>query len=518
MTAPAMAHDACMGTGRMTNNFAACPYPPTKHQLVGIQKIVNEPYVFVTDEMGFGKTKQLIDAAHVLFQQDKIDRVLVICPAPVKHVWHDPELGQLSEHAWSGVHNHVELYHKRPRAWHTGPADQRALHWIITNYEFIRMGLKSRSRYLPDRLVFLQQQCGPRTLLVLDESSAVKNARALQTRACMYLRKECTRVVLMSGTPIAHSPLDLLSQGNLLHPSILSDRPGEYTNLIQFRNRYATMGGFQYKQIVEWRNLDDLQQRFAPHTLRRLKKDCLDLPPKLKSVTLTATLTPATWKLYKKMRDDMIVWLQDDDVSVAQQAITKVVRLAQLTSGHLGGLEIAGVEKTSSEKLDLVIEWVQEQLDLDPHFKAVIWSRFRYDVDRLAEGLEALPVTVGKLWGGNSTADREATLSLLHPHSAKADEAAIVVGTQSTGSMGITLAAAATVVYVSNDFSLNVRVQSEDRNHRPGQTRPVSYFDVVATGPDGQKTIDHLVLKALRKKQNLADLTASAWVDALQQE
>ena len=478
-----MAHGVCMGTGRMTN-FAACPYPPTKHQLVGIQKIVDEPYVFVTDEMGFGKTKQLIDAAHVLFQQDKIDRVLVICPAPVKHVWHDPELGQLSEHAWAGVHNYVELYHKRPRAWHTGPADQRALHWIITNYEFIRMGLKSRSRYLPDRLVFLQQQCGPRTLLVLDESSAVKNARALQTRACMYLRKECSRVVLMSGTPIAHSPLDLLSQGNLLHPSILSDRPGEYTNLIQFRNRYATMGGFQYKQIV----------------------------------TLTATLTPATWKLYKKMRDDMIVRLQDDDVSVAQQAITKVVRLAQLTSGHLGGLEIAGVEKTSSEKLDLVLGWVKEQLELDPSFKAVIWSRFRYDVDRLAEGLEAFPVTVGKLWGGSSTADREATLSLLHPHSAKADEAAIVVGTQSTGCMGITLAAAATEVYVSNDFSLNVRVQSEDRNHRPGQTRPVSYFDVVATGPDGQKTIDHLVLKALRKKQNLADLTASAWVDALQQE
>ena len=182
------------------------PLPPDQAPACGIQKIVDEPYVFVTDEMGFGKTKQLIDAAHLLFQQDKIDRVLVICPAPVKHVWHDPELGQLAEHAWAGVHNHVELYHKRPRAWHTGPSDQRALHWVITNYEFIRMGLKSRSRYLPDRLVFLQQQCGPRTLLVLDESSAVKNARARQTRACMYLRKECTRVVLMSGTPIAQMP------------------------------------------------------------------------------------------------------------------------------------------------------------------------------------------------------------------------------------------------------------------------------------------------------------------------
>ena len=87
----------------------------------------------------------------------------------------------------------------------------------------------------------------------------------------------------------------------MLHPSILSDRVGEYTNLLQFRSRYCDMGGFQGKQVIRFRNLEDLQARLKPHTLRRLKKDCLDLPPKLAPVPLTVTLTPATWKLYKTM-------------------------------------------------------------------------------------------------------------------------------------------------------------------------------------------------------------------------
>ena len=94
-----------------------------------------------------------------------------------------------------------------------------------------------------------------------------------------------------------------------------------------------------------------------------------------------------------------------------------------------------------------------------------------------------------------------------------------MVGTQQTGAFGITLAAASTVIYLNNPFSLNIRLQSEDRVHRPGQTgKAVSYFEIVAEGPRGQRTIDHLIHKALRDKRELAEWTASAWRDALQEQ
>ena len=495
-------------------NLTACPLTPTAHQVTAIQKIVAEPYVFLTDEMGMGKSKSVIDAASVLHAQHKIDTVIIVAPASVKAVWLDPELGQLATHGWPTIANTITHYHARRQQWLMGRGDP--LLWIVTNYEYIRQGIKGRSRYLPPALETLMTQCSDRTLLVLDESTAVKTGRAHQTRACLGLRKRCGRVVLMTGTPIAHSPMDLLSQANMLHPSILSDRPGEYTNLLQFRARYCDMGGFQGKQVINFRNLEDLQARLKPHTLRRLKKDCLDLPPKLAPVPLTVTLTPTTWTLYKTMRDHAIVEL-GGEVSVAAQAVTKLIRLSQLTSGFLGGLAGTKTEQTGSEKIDFLLSWLKERLTEDPTFKVVIWTQFRADVERLRDALHALPMEVGTLWGASKAQERQHALRLLHPSTAP-EGAAVVVGTPQTGAMGITLAAASCVVYLNNAYSLNIRQQSEDRTHRPGQTRAVSYFDVLAEGPAGQRTIDHIVLKALREKRELADWTASAWLEALKEQ
>ena len=498
-------------------DFSACPFPPTKHQIAGIEKIVNDPYVFLTDEMGMGKSKQIIDAASILFQHGVINKVLIVTTAATKSVWSDHELGQIVTHGWRTILNLVSVYHRRTRSFCFGQTQDDLLDWHVTNYEYIRRGLKGRSRYIPQRLQDLREWCDPQTLLVLDESSAVKSSRALQTRACKWLRNTCGRVVLLTGTPIAHSPLDLLSQANMLHPSILSDRPGEPMNLLQFRAKYCVMGGYQGKQILEFRNLEDLQERLRPFTLRRLKKDCLDLPPKLAPVTLTATLTPQSWKLYKEMRDHAIVELSGE-VSVAQQAVTKLTRLSQLTSGFLGGFGFEKIQETGSEKITVLVDWLSQRLEEDPAFKVVIWTQFRADVERVAEKLTSLPMTVGRLWGENSSQEREEVLRLLHPSTTPQDAVA-VVGTPQTGAFGITLAAASTMVYLNNAYSLNIRLQSEDRIHRPGQTgSAVNYFEIAAEGPKGQRTIDHIVLKALRQKRELADWTASAWLDELQQQ
>lgn len=539
-------------------DLSFCRLTPYQHQIIGIKHIIEHPFCGLFDEMGAGKTKQTIDAAQLLFKMGLIDQVLIVAPASVRGVWFDRELGELEKHLNRDIRSTITEFHAKSRTWTFGASTGPELKWMVTNYEFIRAS---------NRLKELLPFCTERTLLVLDESSAVKNIKADQTVACLELRQRCGRVLLLNGTPIANNPGDLYAQCELMDPSVLSCR-----SYFVFRSRYAIMGGFQNKQIIDWTNLDDLQQRIAPYVLRRLKTDCLDLPPKLPPVIIQATLSVATWKMYVEMRDEMVAWLSNSTVSVAGQAIVKAMRLAQLTSGFLGGVEasedpgdgelfearpawLPSVEPVAQpefvaptqsslavevgrEKLDAILEWHAAQMALKPDLKILIWCRFRPQAERLAEELKkAYPtMPVGMIIGGQSEdkykverdksvrthtlikeGDRGKALRLLDPRTAPEGPVA-VVGTEATGNMGLNLTAADTVLYASNDYSLKIRLQSEDRVHRPGQTKPVHYFDMVAVGPKGQKTVDHVVIKALRGKLDLATLTTSAWISTLRDE
>jgi SWI/SNF-related matrix-associated actin-dependent regulator of chromatin subfamily A-like protein 1 len=510
-------------------DFTRCRIVPYQHQRVGIEALISHPYFFLADEMGAGKTKQVIDAAQYLYTLGRVRRVLVISPAAVRGVWFDQELGELAKHLWLDCSNLVMEYHSNIRAWVHAPQastpDSR-LEWYITNYDYIRSRVqynKRSKKVVLDPL--LDKICQPDTLLVLDESSAVKNHKAKQSKACLWIRNRCGRVWLLNGTPIANNPLDMYAQGRIMHLNVTGHK-SYYTFKAKYAITIMTDAGFP--KIVGWQNLEDLQRRFAPYILRRLKEDCLDLPKKLPSVPLTATLSPATWKRYTTMRDELCVWLNEHDVSTAPQAGVKVMRLAQIVSGFLGGVEPSllddpddttivhegPIQHFSHEKLDTFMQWLDQQLENDPKFKVVVWARFRAELTMLMERLVMRKLHTGSIHGNQSRQAREDAIRLLDPRTTP-DGPVVVGGIPEAGGMGLTLTAAHVVVYLSNGFSLKTRLQSEDRVHRPGQTRAVSYFDFIAQGPQGQKTIDHLIQQVLRNKLDVATWTSSAWVSAL---
>src|SRR4051812_16934842 len=150
----------------MDINLERCNPFPYKHQIEGITRLVHEPWFALFDEMGAGKTLQVIIAAQILFEAGLIDRVLVVCPAPVRSVWFDPIFGELKKHLWSDVPVWVTEYHARRRRWDQGTPrpDGRVLRWVISNYDFMR---------LEPRRAEIMKIISRRTLLVLDESSAV---------------------------------------------------------------------------------------------------------------------------------------------------------------------------------------------------------------------------------------------------------------------------------------------------------------------------------------------------------
>lgn len=485
-------------------------YKPFKHQTIGTDLLVKNPIFALFDEMGLGKTKTCIDAAQMLFTKNIINKVLIISPAAVRSVWFDEDLGELAKHLWSNVSSRITEFHNQLQMWHYGPEDKNFLRWMVTNFEYVRNDIH--------RAVLLQI-CDKKTLLILDESSCVKNHKAKQSVACLKIRRKCGRIILLNGTPITQSPMDMFSQGKIMDPKILGC-PTQY----QFIARYAVKGGFKGKQIKSWRFLEDLQKRFKPYVIRRLKSECLDLPPKLEPVIYTIPLSQDTWNAYKEMRNEMITWLDEQTVSVAKQAITKILRLCQVTTGFIGGVHEIGdtcVQETREvgrEKLDFFLKWLNEQLEIQGDLKLLVWCRFRAELQRLLSELKEYPgLTLGSITGGQKREARKEALTLLDPATVPTGPV-VVVGSPQAGSLGLNLAAAHNVFYMSNDHSLKTRLQSMDRVHRPGQTYPVSYFDLMATGPKGERTVDHLILKALKTKEDLATWTTKAWVKELTDE
>lgn len=549
-------------------DFSRCRLVPFAHQKEDVQFLLENPYAFIASEMRTGKSKIVMDAAQMLFERDIIDKMIIVAPAPVRgHVWADKDVGQIAKHLWLDLHARVTEFHAPLRLWKHGPQEKPQFDIYVTNYEFIRS---------KTRLKQLLPATGSKTLLVLDESSFVKGPSTQQTQACMQLRYACGRVVLLNGTPLFHSPLDLFSQGNLLHPSILNCQ-----HVTLFKSRYAlqapvlgfggkpitkTVGKGKFtkeiiiKEITGWlpEGLEDLQRRFAPYTVRRLQAECLDLPPKLEPVTLQAGLSDVEWKYYKSMRDELVVWLQNDKVATSATAAIKALRLSQMTGGFLSGVEDSGINDPADTdlldsldfgnvftvqshptetrpilteervegaiaigraKLDVLLWFIERELERDPNLHLVSWSRFRAEALRAeSEVKKRFPhFETAVLMGDQKRSERAHALGLLHPETSPVGPC-YVAGIEGTGSFGLDMCAAHTCVTLSSGYSFGKSAQTLDRVYGPNQKFPIAYYNIVAVGPKGQKTIDHDILVARTTGEDIAHRTTSAWVKALKDD
>jgi hypothetical protein len=178
------------------------------------------------------------------------------------------------------------------------------------------------------------------------------------------------------------------------------------------------------------------------------------------------------------------------------------------------------LQEVGREKLDAALDLYAQHLAAEPNFKLVVWCRFKAELHRFVdEFIRRFPhVRIAVLEGGQNKTDRSIALRLLHPRTAIMEEPAVLAGTYGTGALGHNFTAAYMELDISYDYSLFKYLQKGKRIHRPGQTRPVSSYVMVATGPTGQKTIDHSIVKARKNKEDVADWTAKAWLDVLQSE
>ena len=327
------------------------------------------------------------------------------------------------------------------------------------------------------------------TLMVIDESTTIKNPSAKRTKSILSLAKEAKYRRIMTGSPVTKNPLDLFSQCYFLDPFHL-----DFSSYYAFRNRYAEMKtlhmhGRSIQVVDSYKNLDELAVQLKTFSYRVLKDDCLDLPDKI-FIKRQISLTPDQRKLYDQMKKQALAILEGK-VSSTQNALTQLMRLQQITCGHFTD-DNGSTQPVANNRITELMDILE-----DVEGKAIIWAHYQYDIKNIIKEIE-------KVYGPGSVVDYYG----LTPKEVRQDhiksfqddpKCRFFIGTPATGGYGITLTAANTVIYYSNGYDLEKRLQSEDRAHRLGQKKPVLYIDINA-----EDTVDEKIVKALRKKINIA--------------
>ena len=458
---------------------------PYEHQMKVLEKSWEQKYFALFMEMGTGKSKIAVDTIALLYQQKKIDAALIIAPKGVYHNW-----------VWKEIPTHMtdsveyDLLAWQPNITQkfknsfTDLCNSKKLKIFVMNVEGLSTTKGTNTaHWFTNRF--------PNSIIIVDESTTIKNRKASRTKNIIYVGAKCKYKRILTGSPITQSPMDLYSQCEFLSPTLLN-----FKSYYSFQARYAVLqkrnfGPRSIQQIVGFRKLEELNEKLDSFSSRTLKKDCLDLPDKV-FIRREVPLTPEQGKVYLQMSKLALAMFEDGQLSTTTNVLTQIVRLQQICCGFIKD-DDGAVREIKNDRLTELVNVCEEASG-----KVIIWATFVHDIVKISQELSEKfgSDSFVTFYGETPQAERQdAVNSFQDPTST----VRFFVGNSRTGGFGITLTEADTVIYYSNNYDLEVRLQSEDRAHRIGQTKSVTYVDLVSP-----KTVDEKVLKALKSKQNLA--------------
>ena len=464
----------------MNYKFKTKPY---KHQMTALEKSWNKETYAYFMEMGTGKTKVLIDNMSMLYDKGKIDGALIVAPKGVVKTWYEHEL---PTHLPNHIENVSVLW--QPNITKTQQEKleslfeiETALHILVMNVEAFSTdkGMKFASKFLNSH----------KTLMAIDESTTIKTPTAKRTKNIIQLGAHAKYRRIMTGSPVTKNPLDLYTQCYFLDPYLL-----DHASYYSFRNRYAIMKSMHVRgrtiQVVhKFQNLSELSDKLQLFSYRVLKEDCLDLPPK-NFTKRYIVLTSKQRKTYDQMKKTALATL-NGKVTSTMTVLTQLMRMHQITCGHFTA-DDGSTQLIPNNRITELMNVLEET-----EGKAIIWANYQRDITNIIESIikEYGPGSVVDYYGLTPQDERQENIKKFQ----KDKKCRFIVGTPQTGGYGITLTQANTVIYYSNGYDLEKRLQSEDRAHRIGQKKTVTYVDIIA-----EDTVDEKIVKALRNKINIA--------------
>ena len=438
-------------------------------------------------EMGLGKSKILLDNAALLFEEQKISGLLIVTPKGNLRNW---DIHEISKHLPERIERNVLVWQpNHTQRWTTAfkkmvkEDSTGTLNIFLVNVE--AFATVKACKFVEEFLVTHD------AMMVVDESTTIKNPRAKRTQHLIKLAPLADYRRILTGFPITKTPLDLYSQCYFLSPNLLG-----FSSYYAFRARYAItqarrMGRHSFQQIIGFQKLEELQESIKDFSMRKRKDECLDLPEKV-YVKRHVELTKEQKIAYGSMKKQALMILEDELFSTVN-ILTQLMRLQQIVAGSLRNEE--------GETIILKNNRIQTVLDLleETSGKVVIFAVFQTDIQELEKAIAEKfgSGSVASYYGKTPQDKRQVTIDKFQDPDS---ELRYFVSNPQTGGRGITLTEASTMIFYSNSYDLELRVQAEDRIHRIGQERSCTYIDLVSEG-----TVDERILQNLLNKVKISN-------------
>jgi SNF2 family DNA or RNA helicase len=425
--------------------------------------------------MGTGKTRAAAEALAAKMHAGELRFAVVLCPKRVMGTWAREidtwTRGSLRPVILEGATS------ERARAirelQETGTV-------LILNYEALRYpGMMGA-------LIGLLQRAP--TALIPDEMHRIRNPSAQQSKLTLKLASLAAWRVGLTGTPVIQGAHDVWSQWYAVD---LGQAFG--ANFVQFRREWFDVNPWTYEVQPRAGAEHAIGERMRARGLRYRKEDCLDLPPKLYE-TQEVEPTDEQARAYRQMRDELVATLNDpENPATAANQLTAIMRLAQITSGFLP-MEDGRVHVFAPNPKLLLLDELLDELLLDN--SVIVWCWYRHDVATLRARYARHHPSI--IQGGQTSADSEAQMARFQNRQTR-----LLIANQASGGLGISLTAASVAIYYSQNFSLEHRLQSEDRCHRAGSEihNRVTYIDLMMRG-----TVDEVIQQALARKLSVAEM------------
>ena len=460
---------------------------PFKHQQKAWEDSWAADYYALFMEMGTGKSKVAIDTIGALYKAKKVTAALILAPKGVYDNW---VKGEIPTHLPDDIERTVVRW--SPSNAKKFQEEMKEL--VYDKFEGLKvfvMNIEALSTPRGTKAAYMFLTKNPANIMVVDESTTIKNRKATRTKNVMILAKDAKYKRILTGSPVTKSPMDLYSQC-----FFLDERALGFNSYYAFQNRYALvqkrkMGTRAFQEIVGYRRLDELNVKLDNFSNRILKEECLDLPDKM-YIRRDVALTDEQKKMYIQMKKLALAQLENGELATTASVLTQIMRLQQICCGFLQP-DDGEIQTLDNNRMKELLEITDELQG-----KAIIWASYTHDIQQISDALRDRfgPDAVATYYGATPQDERQ---EIVNRFQDKESPLRFFVGQPRTGGYGITLTAANTVIYYSNSYDLEIRLQSEDRAHRIGQANKVTYIDLVS--PD---TIDEKILKALRGKIDLA--------------
>ncbi len=491
-----MHHETPESHARLPSGFVFTT-KPYKHQMEGVIYGLEHESFLLGDDQGLGKTKEIIDIAMCRKQTDGLKHCLIICGINGnKYNWADEVKIHSREDSWIlGTR-----FTKRPpiKMIEGSTKDKmedlnnipHQFFWI-TNIETLRGGSfkEKQGKRTVTRFPIaekIQELCdrGIIGMIAFDEAHKAKNPDSQQGKALLSIDCKGPKIP-MSGTFVLNNPLDLYLP--------LKWAGFETHSFYAYKQHYCTMGGFGGKEIVGYKNLDELRSMVSKVMLRRVKGDVLDLPPKVHTIEWVDAY-PEQKALYKDVRDQ--VRDNIDKVKVHPDPLSEMLRLRQVT-GYPG---ILSSTVTKSAKMDRMEELVEEEVLVGG--KAIIFSNWSEMTNVIRNKLKKYnPAYItGEVGSVQRMEEKDRFQNDLN--------CKVMIGTIGALGTGFTLTAAQLVIFVDEPWNRGIKDQAEDRAHRIGTRGTVRIVTILT-----RDTVDEGVYNLVQKKGKMADLLVDGKVD-----